>query len=48
MSTRRPDVNEAEDMRWFSLDEAVRMIERGEILGAAMVVAVYRVIALPA
>ncbi len=35
-------------MRWFSLDEAVRMIERGEILGAAMVVAVYRVIALPA
>jgi 8-oxo-dGTP pyrophosphatase MutT (NUDIX family) len=48
LTDNRPDVNEAEDMRWLSLDEAVRMIERGEVLGAATVVAVYRVIALPA
>ncbi|MFI9533025.1 hypothetical protein ACIG56_07260 [Nocardia fusca] len=40
-----PDINEAEMIRWVALDEAVRMIDRGEIVGAASVVGVYR--ALP-
>lgn len=40
-----PDINEAEMIRWVALDEAVRMIDRGEIVGAATVVGVYR--ALP-
>lgn len=37
-----PDVNEAEQMRWVSLPEAVNMIDRGDIVGAATVVAIYR------
>ncbi|MBF5001862.1 NUDIX domain-containing protein [Nocardia sp. BSTN01] len=37
-----PDVNEAEDIRWVPLAEAARMIERGEIVGAATVIGVYR------
>lgn len=44
----QPDINEAEDIRWIPLDEAARMIERGEIVGAATVVAVYRLLSLPA
>ncbi|WP_218841185.1 NUDIX hydrolase [Nocardia amikacinitolerans] len=43
----QPDINEAEDIRWIPLEEAVRMIERGEIIGAATVVAVYRALSLP-
>ncbi|MFC3964985.1 NUDIX domain-containing protein [Nocardia jiangsuensis] len=43
-----PDINEAEDIRWIPLDEAVRMIDREEIVGAATVVAVYRALSLPA
>ena len=41
-----PDINEAEDVRWFSLDEAVAMIDRGEIVGAATVIALYRALSL--
>ncbi|MGW5360612.1 hypothetical protein [Actinopolymorpha pittospori] len=40
-----PDINEAEDVRWTPLEDAVRMIERGEIVGAATVVAIYRALA---
>lgn len=43
-----PDVNEAEDIRWVPLSTAVEMIDRGEIVGAATVVAVYRALSLPA
>ncbi|KIA60196.1 NUDIX domain-containing protein [Nocardia vulneris] len=41
-----PDVNEAEDIRWISLADALVMIDRGEIIGAATVVAVYRALSL--
>ncbi len=39
-----PDVNEAEDVAWFPLTEAAAMIDRGEIVGAATIVAIYRVL----
>ncbi|MFD3459700.1 NUDIX hydrolase [Nocardia fluminea] len=42
-----PDINEAEAIRWVPLDEAVVMIDRGEIIGAATVVGVYRALTLP-
>ncbi len=41
-----PDVNEAEKLGWFDLDEASAMIDRGEIVGAATVVAIYRALTL--
>lgn len=41
-----PDINEAEDIRWIPLDEAAAMIDRGEIVGAATVVAIYRALSL--
>lgn len=41
-----PDINEAQDVRWFDLDEAVGMIDRGEIVGASTVVALYRALTL--
>lgn len=41
-----PDVNEAEHVDWFDLDEAMVMIDRGEIVGAATVVAIYRALTL--
>ncbi|WP_405497505.1 NUDIX domain-containing protein [Nocardia sp. NBC_00511] len=41
-----PDINEAEAIRWVPLDEAVAMIDRGEIVGAATVVAIYRALSL--
>ncbi|MEV0295814.1 NUDIX hydrolase [Nocardia sp. NPDC050710] len=41
-----PDINEAEEIRWIPLTEAVAMIDRGEIVGAATVVAVYRALSL--
>ncbi|MFF4027032.1 NUDIX hydrolase [Nocardia elegans] len=41
-----PDINEAEDLRWIPLNEAVKMIDRGEIIGAATVVGVYRALSL--
>lgn len=41
-----PDFNEAEDIRWIPLEVAVEMIDRGEIIGAATVVAVYRALNL--
>ncbi|RJO73371.1 NUDIX domain-containing protein [Nocardia panacis] len=41
-----PDINEAEDVRWISLQEAAAMIDRGEIVGAATVVAIYRALGL--
>src|SRR5690606_11802154 len=46
LTDTRPDINEAEDVRWFPLDEAVEMIDRGEIVGAATVVALYRALSL--
>ncbi|WP_253813326.1 NUDIX hydrolase [Nocardia amikacinitolerans] len=46
LTETQPDINEAEDIRWIPLDEAVRMIDRGEIVGAATVVAVYRALSL--
>lgn len=41
-----PDMNEAEQIGWFGLDEAAAMIDRGEIVSAATVVGVYRALAL--
>ena len=41
-----PDVIEAESSRWFHLDDAVAMIDRGEIIGAATVVGIYRALTL--
>ncbi|MFD6107753.1 hypothetical protein ACFWFQ_34395, partial [Nocardia salmonicida] len=41
-----PDINEAVEVRWFSLHEAEAMISRGEIVGAATVVGIYRALAL--
>ncbi|WP_280400858.1 hypothetical protein [Nocardia carnea] len=41
-----PDINEAETIRWVPLDEAVEMISRGEVVGAATVVGVYRALTL--
>ncbi|WP_017589863.1 NUDIX hydrolase [Nocardiopsis ganjiahuensis] len=41
-----PDINEAQEIRWWPLEEAVKMIERGEIVGASTVVAVYRALTL--
>ena len=35
-----PDVNEAQEIRWIPLDEAVELISRGEIVGAASVVGI--------
>src|SRR5690606_26777969 len=46
LTDTRPDINEAEDVGWFALDEAVAMIDRGEIIGAATIVAIYRVLSL--
>jgi 8-oxo-dGTP pyrophosphatase MutT (NUDIX family) len=43
-----PDINEAEDVRWIPLEEAVTMIDRSEIVGAATVVALYRALSLSA
>ncbi|WP_324199038.1 NUDIX hydrolase [Nocardia amamiensis] len=48
LTDTQPDVNEAEDIRWIPLSETVQMIDRGEIVGAATVVAVYRALSLPA
>ncbi|MFE3101076.1 NUDIX hydrolase [Nocardia tengchongensis] len=41
-----PDINEAEDVRWIPLGAAAAMIDRGEIVGAATVVAIYRALSL--
>ncbi|MFE5284549.1 NUDIX hydrolase [Nocardia sp. NPDC056611] len=41
-----PDINEAEDVRWIPLTKAASMIDRGEIVGAATVVAIYRALSL--
>ncbi|MEV6429308.1 NUDIX hydrolase [Nocardia sp. NPDC051463] len=43
-----PDINEAEEVRWVPLPDALDMIDRGEILGAATVVALYRALNLSA
>ncbi len=42
-----PDINEAEDIRWIPILDAIGMIDRGEIVGAATVVALYRALGLP-
>ncbi|GAB4087042.1 NUDIX hydrolase [Myceligenerans cantabricum] len=39
-----PDVNEAEALRWVPLDEAEAMMQRGEIIGAASVVGLTRLL----
>lgn len=39
------DPNEAEDLAWIPLDDAIRMIGTGEVIGAATVVALYAVAA---
>lgn len=39
-----PDINEAEDVRWIPLDEVEAMIERGEIIGAASVAALTKLL----
>ncbi|WP_433701325.1 NUDIX hydrolase [Nocardiopsis sp. CA-288880] len=41
-----PDVNEASEIRWWPIEDAVAMIARGEIVGASTVVAVYRALSL--
>lgn len=41
-----PDINEAEAVRWVALADAVEMVDRGEIVGAATVVAIYRALTL--
>ncbi len=41
-----PDVNEAQEIRWWPLEEAVEMITRGEVVGASTVVALYRALTL--
>ncbi|TLF79098.1 NUDIX domain-containing protein [Nocardia cyriacigeorgica] len=46
LTETQPDINEAETTRWVPLDEAVEMIARGEIVGAATVVGVYRALTL--
>ncbi len=40
-----PEIDEAEAVRWVPLDEARKMIERGEILGAATVIGVMHAVA---
>ena len=39
------DINEATEVRWIPLDEAAELIKSGEIVGAASVVAIDRIIA---
>jgi 8-oxo-dGTP pyrophosphatase MutT (NUDIX family) len=46
LTDTEPDVNEAEEVRWVPLTEAAEMIERGEIVGAAAMVAIYRTLSL--
>jgi 8-oxo-dGTP pyrophosphatase MutT (NUDIX family) len=41
-----PDLNETEQVAWFPLTEAVKMIDRGEIVGGACVVAIFRALTL--
>ena len=36
----RPDINESDRIAWVAIDDAVKMIERGEIVGAATVIGV--------
>ncbi|WP_227833580.1 NUDIX hydrolase [Nocardia macrotermitis] len=48
LTDTEPDINEAEDIRWIPLEDAAAMIDRGEIVGAATVVAIYRALSLDA
>ncbi|WP_227997541.1 NUDIX domain-containing protein [Nocardia australiensis] len=43
-----PDINEAENIQWVPLNQAVAMIDRSEIVGAATVIGLYRALSLPA
>lgn len=47
LTDTRPDINEAVDIRWFDLSDALTMIDRGEIVGAATIIGLYRVINFP-
>jgi 8-oxo-dGDP phosphatase len=40
-----PDINETERIAWIPLDEAVRMIKKGEIAGAGSVIGILYVLA---
>lgn len=42
-----PDINEAVDIRWFALSDALTMIDGGEIVGAATIIGLYRMINVP-
>ena len=35
-----PDINETDRIAWVALDDAAKMIERGEIAGAATVIGI--------
>ena len=39
------DINEATEVRWISLDQALELIQSGELVGAASVVAIDRLVA---
>jgi ADP-ribose pyrophosphatase len=39
------DINEAVDVRWVPLEEAMRLVEAGEIVGAASIVAITKLAA---
>lgn len=41
-----PDINETERVAWVPLSETIEMIARGEIVGGACVVALYRALSL--
>ena len=46
LTDTKPDINEAHTIRWIPLTETVQMIDRGEIMGAATIVAVFRALTL--
>ncbi|MET8874762.1 NUDIX hydrolase [Nocardia sp. NPDC004604] len=46
LTDKQPDINEAEQIEWIPLRDAVAMIDGGEIVGAATVVALYRAVSL--
>jgi ADP-ribose pyrophosphatase len=41
-----PDINETERVAWVPLSDTIEMIARGEIVGGACVVALYRALSL--
>lgn len=41
-----PDINEAQEVRWWPIEEAVGMIAQAEIVGTSTIVALYRALTL--